>query len=231
MADDTSPSFQAGSSFQSGEEQGQRSEEQSQRSEGQGQRGGRGPGNREPGGFRIRLSDNEMRAARAVQEAFRLRSTVAALGFSIRTVAQLLEDGQLSELVAQQQAQAGAGRGDAPRAAVTRGDGARREGRGEGRGEGRAEGARGLRRLDGRQERAARIDPFARPAKPVPAAAFEELDASEADQLGDENLASEQVESPAAEAADFQAGDSQESELQAGDAAQLEPVTDTASEA
>ena len=36
-------------------------------------RGGRGPrdgGGREPGGFRIRLSDNEMRAARAVQEAF-----------------------------------------------------------------------------------------------------------------------------------------------------------------
>ena len=222
MADDTSPSFQAGSSFQSGEEQGQRSEEQSQRSEGQGQRGGRGPGNREPGGFRIRLSDNEMRAARAVQEAFRLRSTVAALGFSIRTVAQLLEDGQLSELVAQQQAQAGAGRDDAPRAAVTRGDGARREGRGEGR----AEGARGLRRLDGRQERTARIDPFARPAKPVPAAAAEELAAAEADQLGDENLASEQIESPESEAADFQAGDSQ-----AGDAAQLEPFTDTASEA
>jgi hypothetical protein len=230
MADDTSPSFQAGSSFESGEEQGQRSEEQSQRSEGQGQRGGRGPGNREPGGFRIRLSDNEMRAARAVQEAFRLRSTVAALGFSIRTVAQLLEDGQLSELVAQQQAQAGAGRGDAPRAGVTRGDGARREGRGEGRGEGRSEGrgegARGLRRLDGRQERAARIDPFARPAKPAPAAAAEEVAASEADQLGDENLASEQFDSPAAEAADFQAGDSQ-----ASDAAQLEPVTDTASEA
>ena len=231
MADDTSPSFQAGSSFQSGEEQGQRSEEQSQRSEGQGQRGGRGPGNREPGGFRIRLSDNEMRAARAVQEAFRLRSTVAALGFSIRTVAQLLEDGQLSELVAQQQAQAGAGRGDAPRDAVTRGDGARWEGRGEGRGDGRGDGARGLRRLDGRQERAARIDPFARPAKPAPAAAADELAAGEADQLGDENLASEQFDSPAAEAADFQAGDSQESDSQPGDAAQLEPVTDTASEA
>jgi hypothetical protein len=227
MADDTSPSFQAGSSFQSGEEQGQRSEEQSQRSEGQGQRGGRGPGNREPGGFRIRLSDNEMRAARAVQEAFRLRSTVAALGFSIRTVAQLLEDGQLSELVAQQQAQAGAGREDAPRAAVTRGDGARREGRGEGR----AEGSRGLRRLDGRQERAARIDPFARPAKPAPAAAVEEVDASEADQLGDENLASEQFESPESEASDFQAGDSGAGDSQPGDVAQLEPVTDTASEA
>lgn len=226
MADDTSPSFQAGSSFQNGEEQSQLSEGQGQRGEGQGQRGGRGPGNREPGGFRIRLSDNEMRAARAVQEAFRLRSTVAALGFSIRTVAQLLEDGQLSELVAQQQALAGAGRGDAPRAAVTRGDGARREGRGEGRGE----GARGLRRLDGRQERAARIDPFARPAKPVPAA-VEELAASDTDQLGDENPASEQFESSESEAADFQAGDALAGDSQPSDAAQLEPVTDTASEA
>lgn len=121
--------------------------------EGQGQGGrsggGRGPGNREPGGFRIRLSDNEMRAARAIQEAFRLRSTVAALGFSIRTVAQLLEDGQLDELVAQQRAQAG-NRGDGPRG------GRRGEGRGEGRG-------------DRREERGPRIDPFARPAKPAPA--------------------------------------------------------------
>ena len=173
MADDTSPSFQAGSSFQSGEDQGQRGEAQNQR-------GGRGQGSREQGGFRIRLSENEMRAARAVQEAFRLRSTVAALGFSIRTVAQLLEDGHISELVAQQQAMAGGGRDDAPRAAVTRGDGARREGRGEGRGEGAS-----------RQDRAPRIDPFARPAKPVPAAAAEELAASDADQLGDENLASD----------------------------------------
>ena len=124
--------------------------------EGQGQGGrsggGRGPGNREPGGFRIRLSDNEMRAARAIQEAFRLRSTVAALGFSIRTVAQLLEDGQLDELVAQQRAQGG-NRGDGPR-----GGGRRGEGRGE-----------------RREERAPRVDPFARPSKPAPApAAVEE---------------------------------------------------------
>jgi hypothetical protein len=147
-----------------------------------------------------------MRAARAVQEAFRLRSTVAALGFSIRTVAQLLEDGHLSELVAQQQAMAGGGRDDAPRAAVTRGDGARREGRGEGRGE----GARGVRRVDGRQDRAPRIDPFARPAKPVPAAAAEELAASDADQLGDENLASD---------------------VQASGSEPLEPSIDTAPEA
>jgi hypothetical protein len=195
MADDTSPSFQAGSSFQSGEDQGQRGEAQNQR-------GGRGQGSREQGGFRIRLSENEMRAARAVQEAFRLRSTVAALGFSIRTVAQLLEDGHLSELVAQQQAMAGGGRDDAPRAAVTRGDG--------GRGEGRGEGARGVRRVDGRQDRAPRIDPFARPAKPVPAAAAEELAASDADQLGDENLASD---------------------AQASGSEPLEPSIDTAPEA
>ena len=131
--------------------------------QGQGGRngGGRGPGNREAGGFRIRLSDNEMRAARAVQEAFQLRSTVAALGFSIRTIAQLLEDGQLDELVAQQRAQAG-NRGEGPR-----GDGARGGRRGEPRGEGRAE--RGEGRGERRSERGPRIDPFARPAKPAPA--------------------------------------------------------------
>ncbi|MBW0174207.1 MAG: hypothetical protein KXJ48_07275, partial [Vulcanococcus sp.] len=72
------------------------------------QGGGREGGGREAGGFRIRLSDNEMRAARAVQEAFGLRSTVAALGLSIRTVAQLLEDGKLDEVVAQHRASAGA---------------------------------------------------------------------------------------------------------------------------
>ena len=32
------------------------------------------------GGFRIRLSDNELQAARTLQEAFQLRSTVAVLG-------------------------------------------------------------------------------------------------------------------------------------------------------
>ena len=66
-----------------------------------GQRGGR-PGGREGGGFRIRLSDNEMRSARALQEAFQLRSTVAVLGFALRTLGQMLEDGQLDELVQQQ---------------------------------------------------------------------------------------------------------------------------------
>ena len=57
-----------------------------------GGRGGRGPGNREGGGFRIRLSENEMRSARALQEAFNLRSTVAVLGFALRTLGQMLED-------------------------------------------------------------------------------------------------------------------------------------------
>ena len=68
-------------------------------------RGGRGPNNRE-GGFRIRLSDNEMRAARSLQEAFNLRSTVAVLGFAVRTLAQMLEDGNLDDLVNEYRSQA-----------------------------------------------------------------------------------------------------------------------------
>jgi hypothetical protein len=95
-------------------------------------------GGREPGGFRIRLSDNEMRAARAVQEAFRLRSTVAALGFSIRTLAQLLEEGKLDGLLAEQRSQA----------------------------DGRPDRGRGERRTE--RPAGARIDPFARPSRPAP---------------------------------------------------------------
>ena len=68
-------------------------------------KGGRGPSNRE-GGFRIRLSDNEMRAARSLQEAFNLRSTVAVLGFAVRTLAQMLEDGSLDNLVNEYKSQA-----------------------------------------------------------------------------------------------------------------------------
>ncbi len=68
-------------------------------------RGGRSPNNRE-GGFRIRLSDNEMRAARSLQEAFNLRSTVAVLGFAVRTLAQMLEDGSLENLVNEYRSQA-----------------------------------------------------------------------------------------------------------------------------
>ena len=115
-------------------------------------------GGREGGGFRIRLSDNEMRATRALQEAFNLRSTVAVLGFAVRTLGQMLEDGELDALVQQQRSQAPRGgfRGEGGR-----GEGGRREGgRGEGRrGEGRNEGGRG-----------SRPDPFARPAKPQPPA-------------------------------------------------------------
>ena len=109
--------------------------------------GDRPAGNREPGGFRIRLSDNEMRAAQAIQESFGLRSTVAALGFAIRTVAKLLEEGKLEGLVAQQRAQGDRAPGERPQ-------GERRSGAGDGR-------------LN-RQERAPRIDPFARPSKPAP---------------------------------------------------------------
>ena len=114
---------------------------------GRGGRGGRGQGNREGGGFRIRLSDNEMRSVRALQEAFNLRSTVAVLGFAVRTLGQMLEDGKLDELVAQQRAQGN-------------------------RGGGRRDDERGGRRGEG--GRGPRPDPFARPAKPQPAAAESE---------------------------------------------------------
>ena len=116
------------------------------RSGGRGGRGGRGQGNREGGGFRIRLSDNEMRSARALQEAFNLRSTVAVLGFAVRTLGQMLEEGKLEELVAAQRAQG------------NRGGGRRDDDRG-GRRDNRGDGGRG-----------SRPDPFARPAKPQPPA-------------------------------------------------------------
>ncbi|MEN9877243.1 MAG: hypothetical protein RLZZ158_282 [Cyanobacteriota bacterium] len=123
------------------------------RREGAGRRGG-GGGDRETGGFRIRLSDNELRAARSIQEALQLRSTVAVLGFSLRTVAQLLEQGALDEIVAQQQQQAGS--------RPERGERPERSDRGGERGE------RGERRvIGGAHQRSARPDPFARPSKPA----------------------------------------------------------------
>jgi hypothetical protein len=91
-----------------------------------------------------------MRAARAIQEAFGLRSTVAALGLSLRTVAQLLEDGQLGEIIAAHRAQPGA-----------RPEGGRPDGRREPRGAG-AGGGRGERPVGN-----SRPNPFARPSKPA----------------------------------------------------------------
>ena len=129
---------------QGNQSEGARSD--SNRGEGGRGRGGRGPGNREGGGFRIRLSDNEMRSARALQEAFNLRSTVAVLGFALRTLGQMLEDGELDALIEQQ-------RNQAPR----------------GRGGGRDGGGRGRRFDDERQGgRGSKPNPFARPAKPQP---------------------------------------------------------------
>jgi hypothetical protein len=112
-------------------------------------RGGRQAGPKEPGGLRIRLSDNEMKAARALQEAFGLRSPVAVLGFALRTLAQQLEAGQLDALVAQQRSEGG-GR------SRPRGE--------EGGGERRERVDRGDR---GGQVRQVRVDPFARPSRPA----------------------------------------------------------------
>jgi len=118
-------------------------------------RGGRGPNNRE-GGFRIRLSDNEMRAARSLQEAFNLRSTVAVLGFAVRTLAQMLEDGSLDNLVNEYRSQAPANE--------------------QRRGRGNMENYNG-----GNSDSInTKPNPFARPEKPV-----KEQEVSDADQTND----------------------------------------------
>ena len=128
--------------------------------DGQRSRGNRG-GGREGGGFRIRLSDNEMRSARALQEAFNLRSTVAVLGFAVRSLGQMLEDGQLDALIEQQKNQPARG---------GRRDGGGRDG-----------GGRGRRFDDERGGRGSRPNPFARPAKPQPEAAAKPVAEPEAE--------------------------------------------------
>jgi hypothetical protein len=161
------------------------------------ERGSRPSGPREGGGFRIRLSDNEMQAARALQEAFGLRSTVAVLGFSLRTLAQQLENGELEELVARQRAQGG-------RPPGPRGGGRRERGDGAPRGEGGGSGSRGP-----------RIDPFARPSRPAPAPASEEPAATDEEAAhgedtgtGSDALAAEIAtpEAPGADAAPLSEG-------------------------
>ena len=54
-------------------------------------------GKRETGGFRIRLSDNEMKSVKTIQEIFELKSTVAVLGFSVRTLSELIKNESLIE--------------------------------------------------------------------------------------------------------------------------------------
>ena len=56
-------------------------------------------GRRDGGGFRIRLSDNEMKAVKSIQESFQLRSTVAVLGFSVRTLSEMIKDENLIESI------------------------------------------------------------------------------------------------------------------------------------
>ena len=59
----------------------------------------RSGGRRDGGGFRIRLSDNEMKAVKSIQETFQLRSTVAVLGFAIRTLSEMIKDEKLIESI------------------------------------------------------------------------------------------------------------------------------------
>ena len=59
----------------------------------------RSDGRKDGGGFRIRLSDNEMKAVKSIQETFQLRSTVAVLGFSVRTLSEMIKDEKLIESI------------------------------------------------------------------------------------------------------------------------------------
>jgi len=168
---------------------------------GRGNAGGTGGGggrDREAGGFRIRLSENEQRAAQAVQEAFQLRSTVAALGFSIRTVAQLLEQGQLDALLAEHRATGGA-----PRSEGTPRDGQRaKRAPAEGRGE----------------RRSSRPDPFARPSRPQ--AAAPEAASPEMEPAG---LETTEASEPADQALEVVISESEEAPIQPAAAAETQP--------
>ena len=129
------------------------------------------------------MSDNEMRSARALQEAFGLRSTVAVLGFALRALGQQLEEGKLAELVEQHRSQAPARSGSGEGGGRSEGRRERPEGRGGGGGrmqEGRGGGGGG--------GRTARVDPFARP--PRPEAAPEPEPAAE-DNASEEHAAEE----------------------------------------
>ena len=61
----------------------------------------RSGGRRDGGGFRIRLSDNEMKAVKSIQDTFQLRSTVAVLGFSVRTLSEMIKDEKLIDSITQ----------------------------------------------------------------------------------------------------------------------------------
>ncbi|MCX5948328.1 MAG: hypothetical protein NTY67_09165 [Cyanobacteria bacterium] len=175
MADDTNTPQANDGSEESGHGRSSGTPRESRQREGGSREGGprdggqRQGGQRDTGGFRIRLSDNELQAAGALQEAFGLRSTVAVLGFALRTLAQQLESGQLDELVAQQRAQAAqtppstrpAGGGGGGGGGVR--EGRRGEGRGPGPGGGGGSGG------GGGGGRGQRIDPFARPSRPAAA--------------------------------------------------------------
>ena len=61
----------------------------------------RSGGRRDGGGFRIRLSDNEMKAVKSIQDTFQLRSTVSVLGFSVRTLSEMIKDEKLIASITQ----------------------------------------------------------------------------------------------------------------------------------
>ncbi|MFM7228475.1 MAG: hypothetical protein ACKO2F_02405 [Cyanobacteriota bacterium] len=190
-----------------------------ERSEGgrrEGRRGGSGGGgaDRDGVGLRIRLSDNELRAARTIQDAFQLRSTVAVMGFCLRTMAQLLEQGALEGVTYQPRGGRSGERGE----------------RGERRGGGAPAG------------RGPRPDPFARPSRPAaPVAAEPELtEEGEVVELSTEVSAEVSSEVTSEVIADTEVGEASEGQdqptaeaasVEAEAAAEAEPAVEESAEA
>lgn len=190
-----------------------------ERSEGgrrEGRRGGSGGGgaDRDGVGLRIRLSDNELRAARTIQDAFQLRSTVAVMGFCLRTMAQLLEQGALEGVTYQPRGGRSGERGE----------------RGERRGGGAPAG------------RGPRPDPFARPSRPAaPVVAEPELtEEGEVAELSTEVSAEVSSEVTSEVIADTEVGEASEGQdqptaeaasVEAEAAAEAEPAVEESAEA
>ena len=101
-----------------------------------------GSSRRDSTGFRIRLSDNEMRHARSLQEIFNLRSTVAVLGFALRTFGEMIEEGKLDDFIKEYRSNP------------------------EKNNQRRYQSNLNHKELDERDKSNAKINPFARPSKP-----------------------------------------------------------------
>ncbi len=117
-----------------------------------------------------------MRSAKIIQEAFNLRSTVAVLGFALRTIGQMIEEGKLDELIKLHRSQS-------PRENFARN-----------------KSGRGGKEIEGNYSQNSKPNPFARPTKPEPES--EKITSSEesTNEIAETNTGENLPEEPALEA-------------------------------